>query len=60
MPAEIGPTDLIGIRTEPAHTEAYTTITKRQWDYPALLAAYDAEACSPESDCTSRIISLLP
>ncbi len=48
VPALIEPTQLIGIRTEPAHTEAYTTITKRQWDYPAILAAYDAVACSPE------------
>ena len=48
VPPEIGPTDLIGIRTEPAHNEAYTTITKQQWDYPAILAAYDAVACSPE------------
>lgn len=48
VPPEIGPSDLIGIRTEPAHTEAYTTITKRQWDYPAILAAYDAVACSAE------------
>jgi DNA-binding transcriptional MerR regulator len=41
-------TALVGIRTEPAHDEAYTTITKAQWDYPAILAAYDAVACSPE------------
>jgi DNA-binding transcriptional MerR regulator len=47
--AEIEPTELIGIRTEPAHTEAYTTITKRQWDYPAILAAYDAVAGSPQA-----------
>lgn len=49
VPPEIEPTDLIGIRTEPAHIEAYTTITKRQWDYPAILAAYDAVACSPQA-----------
>jgi len=42
-------TDLIGIRIEPAHDEAFTTITKAQWDYPAILAAYDAVACSPEA-----------
>jgi DNA-binding transcriptional MerR regulator len=47
-PAEIQPHDRIGIRTEPGHDEAYTTITKTQWDYPAILAAYDAVACSPE------------
>ena len=47
-PPGTGPTDVIGIRTEPAHDEAFTTITKAQWDYPAILAAYDAVACSPE------------
>lgn len=44
----VDPTPAIGIRTEPAHDEAYTTITKAQWAYPAILAAYDAVACSPE------------
>lgn len=47
-PAGIQPNDRIGVRTEPAHDEAYTTITKAQWDYPAILAAYDAVACSTE------------
>ena len=47
-PAEIQPNERIWIRTEPSHDEAYTTITKSQWDYPAILAAYDAVACSPE------------
>jgi DNA-binding transcriptional MerR regulator len=47
-PEDVAPTALIGIRTEPAHEEAYTTITKAQWAYPAILAAYDAVACSPE------------
>lgn len=47
-PDEIGVTDLIGIRTEPGHDEAFTTITKAQWDYPAILAAYDAVGCSSE------------
>jgi DNA-binding transcriptional MerR regulator len=46
-PPGTGPTDLIGIRTEPAHDEAFTAITKAQWDFPAILAAYDAVACSP-------------
>jgi hypothetical protein len=44
---DVGVIDLIGIRTEPAHDEAFTTITKAQWAYPAILAAYDAVACSP-------------
>lgn|SRR5487761_233303 len=48
-PDEVQATDVIGIRTEPAHHEAFTTITKAQWDYPAILAAYDAVACSPEA-----------
>jgi len=47
-PDEVQPSDIIGIRTEPAHDEAYTTITKAQWAYPGILAAYDAVACSPE------------
>lgn len=47
-PANIRDTEMIGVRTEPAHDEAFTTITKSQWDYPAILAAYDAVACSPE------------
>jgi hypothetical protein len=48
------PTDVIGIRTEPAHDEAFTTITEAQWDYPAILAAYDAVACSPEVSARLR------
>jgi DNA-binding transcriptional MerR regulator len=47
-PDDVGVTDLIGIRAEPAHDEAFTTITKAQWDYPAILAAYDAVAGSPQ------------
>lgn len=47
-PDHIQPTDVVGVRTEPAHDEAYTTLTKAQWEYPAILAAYDAVACSPE------------
>jgi DNA-binding transcriptional MerR regulator len=45
---DVEPTELIGIRTEATHYEAFTTITKAQWEYPAILAAYDAVACSPE------------
>ncbi|MEP7113490.1 MAG: MerR family transcriptional regulator [Ilumatobacteraceae bacterium] len=45
----VTPTDLVGIRTEPAHDEVYTTITKAEWEYPAILAAYDAVACCPEA-----------
>jgi hypothetical protein len=47
-PNDTQPTDTIGIRSEPAHEEAYTIITKAQWAYPAILAAYDAVACSPQ------------
>ncbi len=47
-PDDVTPTATIGIRTEPAHDEAYTTTTRAQWAYPAILAAYDAVACSPE------------
>ncbi len=53
-PEGVGVTDLIGVRTEPAHDEAFTTITKAQWDYPAILAAYDAVACSDEVSARPR------
>jgi len=46
-PDHVQPTERIGIRTEPEHEEAYTTITKAQWAFPAILAAYDAVACAP-------------
>lgn len=45
---DVEPTEIIGIRTEVAHDEAFTTITKAEWEYPAILAAYDAVACSAE------------
>lgn len=48
-PEAVLATAAIGIRTEPAHDEAFTTITKAQWAYPAILAAYDAVACSDEA-----------
>jgi DNA-binding transcriptional MerR regulator len=32
------------VRTEAAHREAYTTITKAQLEYPQILSAYDAVA----------------
>ncbi len=47
-PDHIEPTEILGVRTEPAHDEVYTTITKAQWQYPAILAAYDAVGCSLE------------
>jgi DNA-binding transcriptional MerR regulator len=47
-PDDVDPNDLIGVRTEPAHDEAFTTITKAQWDFPAILAVYDAVASSRE------------
>jgi DNA-binding transcriptional MerR regulator len=53
-PDGVQPTDLIGIRTEPAHDEAFTTITKAQWEFPAILAAYDAVAGSPEVSSRPR------
>lgn len=51
-PPQIQPDNIVGVRTEPSHEEAYTRITKAQWDYPVILAAYDAVACS--LDVTSR------
>lgn len=56
-PDGVQPTEVIGIRTEPGHDEAYTTITKAQWEFPAILAAYDAVAASPEftARCRSQL-----
>jgi DNA-binding transcriptional MerR regulator len=34
----------IAVRTEPAHREAYTTITRAQLEYPQILSAFDAVA----------------
>lgn len=48
VPETVQASPVVGIRTEPAHAEAFTTITKSQWDYPAIMAAYDAVGCSPE------------
>lgn len=48
-PEGVQPNDIVGVRTEPAHDEAYTTITKAQWGFPAILAAYDAVGASPEA-----------
>jgi DNA-binding transcriptional MerR regulator len=53
-PDDVQATGLIGVRAEPAHDEAFTTITKAQWAYPAILAAYDAVACSPEVSARPR------
>jgi DNA-binding transcriptional MerR regulator len=38
------PVGTLGIRLEPAHTEAYTRIAKRQVRFPEILQAYDAVA----------------
>jgi DNA-binding transcriptional MerR regulator len=51
---DVAPNEVIGIRTEPAHEEAFTTITKAQWDFPAILAAYDAVAASAEVTARPR------
>lgn len=40
----VEPVSDLGVRLEPAHTEAYTTITKEQVGYPDILRAYDAVA----------------
>jgi len=53
-PDDVRPTELIGVRTEPAHDEVFTTITKAQWEFPAILAAYDAVAGSPEVSTRPR------
>jgi hypothetical protein len=47
-PQTVQASEKVGIRTEPEHDEAYTTITKAQWAYPAILGTYDTVASSPE------------
>ncbi|WP_209439518.1 MerR family transcriptional regulator [Kitasatospora phosalacinea] len=42
-------------RTEPAHREAYTTITKAQVEYPQILSAYDAVCDWTERGGTPRL-----
>lgn len=39
---DVRPDGEIGVRTEPAHREAVTTITRAQVDFPAILDAYGA------------------
>ncbi|MGW4697555.1 MerR family transcriptional regulator [Kitasatospora cineracea] len=41
-------------RTEPAHREAYTTVTKAQVEYPQILSAYDAVCAWMERAGTPR------
>jgi DNA-binding transcriptional MerR regulator len=38
----VEPAGTLGVRLEPAHTEAYTRIAKRQVRFPEILRAYDA------------------
>ena len=38
----VEPAGALGVRLEPAHTEAYTRIPKRQIQFPDILRAYDA------------------
>jgi len=38
----VEPAGDMAIRLEPAHREAYTTLSKEQFEYPAILQAYHA------------------
>lgn len=40
----VEPAGTLGVRLEPAHTEAYTRIPKRQVRFPDIMRAYDAVA----------------
>lgn len=44
------PTGNLTLREEPAHHEAYVTLTKAQFDFPGILDAYDA-ACAHALAC---------
>lgn len=39
---QLEPQGELRIRLEPAHREAYTTVTKAQCEFPGILEAYDA------------------
>lgn len=41
---QLQPTGNVVLRKESAHTEAFVTLTKRQFEFPAVLRAYDAVA----------------
>lgn len=41
-PARWTPAGPITIRVEPAHTEAYSTVTRDECSYPRIMAVYDA------------------
>lgn len=45
--------DGVTLRTEPAHTEAFVTLTKGQFQFPAILHAYDAAAAYAKAHGTS-------
>jgi len=38
----VEPTGALVVRIEPEHTEAYTTVPRKEFDYPEILQAYDA------------------
>lgn len=40
----IGAHDVITLKTEPAHHEAFVTVTREGLEFPAILGAYDAVA----------------
>ncbi len=51
--SDVSPDSETTVRTEPAHREAYTRITKSQVEFPRILEAYDAvESWADEADRT--------
>ncbi len=47
--AQEGATTDLPLRREPAHREAYTRVTKAQYEFPQILGAYDAVAAWMEA-----------
>ncbi|WP_082869747.1 MerR family transcriptional regulator [Deinococcus puniceus] len=45
--------DGVTLRTEPAHAEAFVTLTKQQFQFPAILHAYDAADAYAKAHGTS-------
>ncbi|PTA66887.1 MerR family transcriptional regulator [Deinococcus arcticus] len=43
------PAGEVALRVEPAHAEAYVTLSRAQFEFPAILAAYDAAAAAAQA-----------
>ncbi|MBZ9712338.1 MerR family transcriptional regulator [Deinococcus multiflagellatus] len=51
------PAGEVGLRVEPAHAEAFVTLTKDQFEFPAILAAYDVTCAAAQAQGTCGDLS---